>query len=271
MGEERKMNKYFKIILVLLCSAIFGVTLGFSKIHIELKDWVIIYFGIVIIAVLFVIIRGMNNLNSLHKGEYSKAIESFTKTMKKHGRNTKIVNAMLYNISVCYYRKGDFYEVESCLDKMDLNSCDDNIKWGYFFLRASSLILLEENVQAAIEYYEKAVELLNPEEAYPFRAYFEAMKGNKKEALRYIEDYFNKEKRRKVIFSLKKSTLVYDKFIYDIQYNYFLGMTYLKLNEPQLAKEYFSKASKSQYENYFSKKAGEYLEELENENKNTTI
>ena len=142
---------------------------------------------------------------------------------------------------------------------------------GILFLRASSLILLEENVQAAIEYYEKAVELLKPEEAYPIRAYFEAVKGNKEEALRYIEDYVNKEKKRKVIFSLKKSTLVYDKFNYDIDNIYFLGMTYLKLNESQLAKEYFSKASKSQYENYFSKKAGEYLEGLENENKNTTI
>lgn len=271
MGEERKVNKYFKLILVLLCSAILGGILGFSGIHIELKDWVIIYFGVVISAILVVIIRGMNNLNSLHKGEYSKAIESFKKTMKKHGRNTKIVNAMLYNISVCYYRKGDFYEVESCLDKIELKSCDDNIKWGYFFLRASSLILLEENVHAAAEYCEKAVELFNPEEAYPIRAYFEAVKGNQKEALRYIETYINKEKRRKVIFGLKKSTLVYDKFNYDIEYNYFLGMTYLKLNEPQLAKEYFSKSSKSQYENYFSKKAGEYLEGLENENINTTI
>jgi hypothetical protein len=37
-------------------------------------------------------------------------------------------------------------------------------------------------------------------------------------------------------------------------------MTYLKLNEPQLAIEYLNMASKSQYENYFSKKAGEYLE-----------
>ena len=97
------------------------------------------------------------------------------------------------------------------------------------------------------------------------------MKGNQKEALRYIETYINKEKRRKVIFSLKKSTLVYDKFNYDIENNYFLGKTYLKLNESQLAKEYFSKARKSQYENYFSKKAGEYLEGLENENKNTII
>jgi len=262
MGEERKMNKYFKLILVLLCGAIFGVILGFSRIHIEMKDWVIIYFGVVISAVLFVIIRGMNNLNPLYKGEYSKAIESFKKTMKKHGRNIKIVNAMLYSISVCYYRKGDFYEVKSCLDKMDLKSCDDNIKWGYFLLRASSLILLEENVHAAIEYYEKAVELLNPEEAYPIGAYFKVVQGNQKEALRYIETYINKEKRRKVIFGLKKSTLVYDKFTYDIENNYFLGMTYLKLNEPELAKEYFSKASKSQYENYFSKKSGEYLEGL---------
>ena len=236
------MNKYFKLILVLLCSAIFGVTLGFSRIHIGLKDLVIIYCVLVISAILLVFIRGMNNLNSLHKGEYSKAIESFKKTMKKHGRNTKIVNAMLYNISVCYYRKGDFHEVESCLDKMDLKSCDDNIKWGYFFLRASSLILLEENIYAAIEYYEKSLELLNQEEAYPVKAYFEAVKGNQKEALRYMETYINKERRRKVIFSLKKSTLVYDKFNYDIENNYFLGMTYLKLNEPQLAKEYFSKS-----------------------------
>lgn len=253
------MNKYFKLILVVLCSAILGGILGFSTIHLELKDWVIIYCVIVISALLLVFIRGMNNLNSLHKGEYSKAIEDFKKTMKKHGRNTKIVNAMLYNISVCNYRKGDFHEVESCLDKMDLKSCDNNIKWGYFLLRANSLILLEENVHAAIEYYEKSLELFNPEEAYPVKAYFEAVKGEQKEALRYIEGYINKEKMRKVIFSLKKSTLVYDKFVYDIENNYFLGMTYLKLNEPQLAKEYFTKARKSQYENYFSKKAGEYL------------
>ncbi|MDR3597726.1 hypothetical protein [Clostridium sp.] len=254
------MNKYFRLILVVLCSAILGAMLGFSRIHLELKDLVIIYLGIVFSALLFVITRGMNNLNLLYKGEYSKAIESFKKTMKKHWRNKKIVNAMLYNISVCNYRKGDFYEMESYLDKMDLKSCDENIKWGYFFLRASSLILLEENVHAAIEYYEKAVELFNPEEAYPIRAYLEAVKGNQKEALRYIEIYVNKEKRRKVILGLKKSTLVYDKFIYDIENNYFLGMTYLKLNEPQLAKEYFSKASKSKYENYFSTKAVEYLD-----------
>jgi hypothetical protein len=45
------------------------------------------------------------------------------------------------------------------------------------------------------------------------KVYFEAVKGNQKEALRYIEAYVNKEKKRKIIFSLKKSTLVYDKFI----------------------------------------------------------
>ena len=36
---------------------------------------------------------------------------------------------------------------------------DDNIKWRYFYLRANSLILLEENVPVAIEYYEKAAVL----------------------------------------------------------------------------------------------------------------
>lgn len=261
-GNREKMNKYFKFILVVLCGVILGTTLRFSRIHLEIKDWIIAYLVIVISALLFVITRGMNNLNSLYKGEYNKAIEIFKKTMKKHWRNGKIVNAMLYNISVCNYRKGDFYEVESYLDKMNLNSCDDNVKWGYFFLRASSLIFLEENINAAMKYYEKAVEIFNPEEAYPVRAYFEAVNGNKQEALRYIEVYVNKEKRRKIIFGLKKSTLVYDKFIYDIENNYFLGITYLKLNEPQLAKEYFSKASKCEYENYFSKKSGDYLEKI---------
>lgn len=29
-----------------------------------------------------------------------------------------------------------------------------------------------------MKYYEKAVEIFNPEEAYPIRAYFEAVKGN---------------------------------------------------------------------------------------------
>lgn len=256
------MNRFFRLILVVLCSAIIGGILGFSGIRLELKDWVIIYLVVVFIALLFIITRGMNSLNLLYKGQYSKAIEGFMKTKNKYGSNAKIVNAMLYNISVCNFRKGDFYEVENYLDKMDLKSCDENIKWGYFLLKANSLILSGQNINAAIEYYEKAVELLDPEEAYPVKAYFEAVKGNQKEALRYINAYINKEKRRKVIFGLKKSTLVYDKFVYDIENNYFLGMTYLKLNEPQLAKEYFNKASKCKYENYFSKKAGEYLNNI---------
>ncbi|WP_297420156.1 hypothetical protein [Clostridium sp.] len=42
------MNKYFKLILVLLCCVILGVILGFNRIHIEFKEWVIIYFGVII-------------------------------------------------------------------------------------------------------------------------------------------------------------------------------------------------------------------------------
>lgn len=256
------MNRYFRLILVTLCSLILVGILEFSGIHLDMIGGAIIFLFVVICMLLFIIARSFNSLKLLHKGEYSKAIEGFKKNMKKYGNNTKIVNAMLYNIAVCNYRKGDFCEMEAYLDKIDLKSCDDNVKWGYFFAKANGLILLEENINGAIEYHEKASELLNIEGAYPVKAYFEAVKGNQKEALMYINAYFDNEKRRKVIFDLKKSTLVYDKFVYDIENNYFLGITYLKLNEPQLAKEYFIKASKSKYENYLSKKAGEYLNNL---------
>jgi tetratricopeptide (TPR) repeat protein len=256
------MNRFFRLILAVLCSLILVGILEFSGIHLDMIGGAIIFLFVVICMILFIIARSFNSLKLLHKGQYSKAIEGFKKTMQKYGNNAKIVNAMLYNIAVCNYRKGDFCEMEAYLNKIDLKSCDDNVKWGYFFAKANSLILLEENINGAIEYHEKAAELLNLEGAYPVKAYFEAVKGNQKEALMYINAYFNNEKRRKVIFDFKKSTLVYDKFVYDIENNYFLGMTYLKLNEPQLAKEYFSKASKCKYENYISKKAGEYLNNL---------
>ncbi|WP_160690946.1 hypothetical protein [Clostridium sp. C2-6-12] len=259
------MNRFFRLILAVLCSLILVGILEFSGIHLDMIGGAIIFLFVVICMILFIIARSFNSLKLLHKGQYSKAIEGFIKTKNKYGSNAKIVNAMLYNISVCNFRKGDFYEVENYLDKMDLKSCDENIKWGYFLLKANSLILSGENINAAIEYYEKAVELLDPEEAYPVKAYFEVLKENPKEALRYINAYINKEKRRKMIFDLKKSTLVYDKFVYDIENNYFLGMAYLKLNKPQLAKEYFNKASICKYENYFSKKAGEYLKKMKKE------
>lgn len=54
---------------------------------------------------------------------------------------------------------------------------------------------MEENINAAIEYYEKAEKILNLKEAYPVKAYFEAVKGNQKEALSYLNAYANKEKR----------------------------------------------------------------------------
>ena len=102
------MNKYFRLILVVLCSLSLVGILEFSGIHLDLIGGAIIFLFVVICMILFIIARSFSSLKLLHKGEYSKAIEGFKKNMKKYGNSTKIVNAMLYNISVCNYRKGDF-------------------------------------------------------------------------------------------------------------------------------------------------------------------
>lgn len=258
------MNKIFKFIIAILCSAILGGILGSMDVDLELNDWVLIWCCVVTSILLLIFLRSINSMKLLSKGEYSKAIQGFERIIENQGKNKKILNAMLYNISICHYRNGEFNKSENCLDKMDLTCCDDNIKWGYFNLRASNLMLLEENIDVIEDYFDKAAQLFNPEEGYPRLTYFEGVKGNQKEALRYIEGYVNKEKKRKVIFRFRNTLLLFDKFVYDIENNFFLGMAYIKLNEPKLAKEYLGKANNGQYENYFSKRAGEILNDLEN-------
>lgn len=258
-----KESKIYKNVFFLLCPLILGLILGTMGIKIKLKSVVLIcivlFISLMFFVILNVILKSMNNMKLLSKGEYNKAIQGFEGNIKKYERNKKIVNAMIYNIAICHYRKGEFIESKAYLDKIDSSYCDDNVKYGYFGLQASNLIFLEENISEAEEYFKKADQLLDTEEGYPIRAYLEGIKGNSKEVLRYIESYINKEKKKKVVFSFNKSLLLYDKFIYDIENNFHIGAAYLKLNEPKLAKEYFIKASKGQYENYFSKKAEEIL------------
>lgn len=260
--KNYEMNKILKFILVLICSAALGGILGFADNYMGKMDWFEICCYVLICISVIITLIDVKNMRLVLKGEYSKAIQNYEKIIERCGKFIRIVNVLMYNISICYYRRGEFHKSEAYLDKIDLARCSKNIKWGYLGLKASNLILLEENVQVAEEYLKKSIQLFNSEECYPRLAYFEGIKGNQKEAFRYIEGYENKKKKRKVVIG-SKVFLLFDKFIYDIENNYFLGMTYLKLNETQLAKEYLKKASKGQYENYFSKRAGEILAELD--------
>lgn len=258
-----QMNKVLKFVLVLLCSATLGGILGFIDNYMGRIDWFLICSGVFISILVFIILIDATNMIRVFKGEYSKAIQSYEKIIKKSGKIKIIANVIIYDISLCHYRRGEFHKVEAYLDKLDLTTCSDNIKWGYFSLQASTFMLLEENIHIAGEYLEKATQLFNPEECYPRLAYYEGIKGNQKEALNYIEGYENKKSKRRLIISFPKVFFLFDKFIYDIENNYFLGMAYLKINKTQLAKEYLQKASKGQYENYFSKRAEEILAELD--------
>lgn len=253
-----KDNIYF-----FLGSAILGVIIGLVGVNIRQKELQIIWYCICFGTLALILLKDMNNMRLAFKGEYGRAIQGFDRMKKKYGRIKIIKNTITYSIALCYYRKGEFCKSEDYLDQMDLVNCDNNLKWGFFGSRAINLILLGEHASVAEQYFEKATRFLKLEEYYPIQAYFEVVKGNQKEALKYIEGYINKKKKRKILFSFTKVNFVFDKFIYDIQNNYFLGMTYLKMNEPQLAKEYFIKASKGQYENYFSKRSEEILACLE--------
>ena len=67
---------------------------------------------------------------------------------------------------------------------------------------------------------------------------------------------------KKLSFSFIKSSVIIDKFIYNIQNNFFIGACYLKMNNYALARQYLEKASNSRYDNYFSKKSKELLEAI---------
>jgi tetratricopeptide (TPR) repeat protein len=212
-----------------------------------------------IIIIAYKIFKMLKPTWLLTTGKYGEAIDQFNNIIKKYANKVKIRNVTLFNIALCYSRMGDFEKSDEYLNQIDIEMMNDYLKWDYFILNAMNVMLLGEDINEAEPHLQKAVSILKKKEFYPTEAYFYALKGNNEECLNYIHMYLDFMEGKRVLFSSVKSSMIMDKFIYNVQNNFLVGVCYLKMNNWVLAKEYLEKACKCNYDNYFSRKSKELL------------
>ena len=252
------------IFIVMIVSFILGFASAFWDIHLSPETWIVIF----VLAFLILFGSGIYNLMNptrfLSKGMYNKAIEEFNNIINKYKGNDRVMNAMNLNIASCYSRLGDFQRSIEYLDKIDskTRAIDKNLTFAYSGLYVVNLMLLDREYEKIEEHLKKVVEINDLIEFYPIRAYFEALKADEKKTLDYIEKYQNRKENRKFILSFMNTSLVFDKFTIDVENNFFIGMSYYKLNDFKSAILYLSKIINYEYDNFYSRKAREILEEI---------
>jgi tetratricopeptide (TPR) repeat protein len=216
-------------------------------------------FFIIIAYIIFKVLRPNWLLNT---GKYDKAINGFNNIIKKYENKVNVKNAAVFNIALCYSRMGNFEKSDEYLMKIDIEFMNEYLKWDYFILNAMNVMLLGEDINEVETYLKRALSILKKKEFYPAEAYFYALKGNNEKCLNYIYMYLEFMEDKKVLFGSIKSGIIMDKFIYNVQNNFFLGVCYLKMNNWVLAKQYLKKACKCDYDNYFSRKSKELVEAI---------
>lgn len=197
-------------------------------------------------------LQNKKNRNLLNEGKFEEAIKIYEDLHKKHTlKDKKYKGLYLINISKCYYRMGKFKKSNQTLERFDLKELDDNYKIMYYGMYASNLALMEKDLEKAHNYIVMARKLYDLPDLILNQAIIERVQ-NKETAGETFAEY--KEKA-----SVSKKASKGDTFGQDVVENYLVGLYYQKSNEKDKAKEYFEKASKCEYENYFSSKAKGFI------------
>lgn len=225
----------------------------------------ILFFFLVILTIwsLLLLYSFSNPLRLMAKGKYAQAIKQMQKTLNaftyRHYQTLRC--SMIYNLAICYNRAGDLQRSRTVLDQIDLpNLKDKKLRYGYYCLYAGNLLLLEEEPEEAVEMLDKAIIICNTLELRPLLALGESCRGNFEAALEYIKSYqTSPDKEKKIVFSVRESTLIIDAFTLKVEYNYFIGLTYLKAGKQESAAPYFKKAAEWKFDNYYSTKAKKNL------------
>lgn len=254
MLEVKKLYIRFIIYFVfaLLLGIIIGSVLGSLHADLNFSDWLLLWLIILLFALIIILYNILKPNRLLIKGKYNRAIKHFIKISKKYKNNNKIKNASIYNIALCYHRMGDFASSEKYLNRLDLNVIDNNLKWGYYKLSATNLVLLKKKGKKLQKYIDNAKNIYNLPELYPVISYVETLKKNNITAEFYINTYLNKPKIQKYILSFSNYSLITDNFTYEIENNFFIGLAYLKMKNNSLAMKYFQQSCNCKYDNYYS-------------------
>ncbi|KNF10206.1 hypothetical protein CLPU_1c03710 [Gottschalkia purinilytica] len=240
-----------------------GLILGIKNVELNFRTSIIIFVPLFFIILTVLIIKNIfGTTKLLEKGKYDELIEKCEENLEYGRLNKKQKNAFINNIAVAYHRMGNFIKSKEIFDKIDTGNLDKNLRYIYYTFKIENALLTDKYSENIEEYIKKALDIYKLSSFYPTLAYYEALHNNENKSLEYINNYINSDDSKKSIWSFFNTSLIFDKFIYDIENNYLIGITYLELEKSDLAKEYLLKATKCEYDNYFTSKARELLREI---------
>lgn len=204
-----------------------------------------------IIRVFLNFLQARKNRNLLNEGKYEEAIQIYEKLHKKHLKYKNYNGFYLFNVAKCYYRMGKFKNSNHTLDSFNVKDLPDNYKVIYYGMYAANLVLMGKDLEKAYKYILEARKIYDMPDLILNQALIEKLqdKPNAEETfVLYKEKSDSSPKQSKG-----------DTFGKDIVENYLLGLYYQKSKEKNLSKEYFEKAAKNEYDNYFSNQAKEFI------------
>ena len=110
----------------------------------------------------------------------------------------------------------------------------------------------------AEEYLKKSVDVLNIPEMLPIQAYLEVLKSNAEKANEFIRRYLREKRSKRLIFNIS-TTLALDRTFEKVENNFFIGISYYKMKNFELARKYLLESCSCKYDNYYSKRSNELL------------
>lgn len=222
--------------------------------------FIIIFVFVTLFIILFFIIKLANPLRYVLKGQVDIAVEMYQKQANQYSQHTMLCNSINYNIALCYNLKGNFEESIEYLKKINLSKIDKNLLSAYYLIYASDLLLLDRDFELSEEYLVKAIKLKDLPGALIIKSYVEAFKGNFQKAGDLIEEY----KRKKQVFVILGfyNMMFTNKVLEDITNDFFIGLTYRKMNELDLAKQYFERVGKHELKLFYIEKAKELSQSI---------
>lgn len=261
------MKKYLTIYFLFV---ILAVALGTCFVMWEIKFstivymWTSIFLGIIFVFMTVYLVKVLKySLSDFEKGNYLKVIGKNEEKIELNREKINVTNYLYLNNSICLNRMGEFEKSNNNLEKIREFQNEKEIKWYYYFLKGTNMILEGKDIEKGSKELLKCRDVLDIKDIYPFLAFAEVVNKNKNLALKYLEEYSKLERKKTFAFTLTKAAIYFDEFTYQIENNFFIGYTYYQIGNIDKAVEYFKISENSKFNNYYSERSKEFIKLLE--------
>ena len=201
----------------------------------------------------------------LFKGDYNQSLFIYKRLLRKNlilKLDINSRNQTIYNVANIYHRLGMFQDSIAWLEKINTKKINRSFKGFYYSLYAGNILFSSNNIELAEEYFQRAFTLIDFPIKYLSSCYLSVRKNNLEEAKIMLDEYL-KQKNKTRNLSLGLTTIfIVDREFADIVEGYFLGCYYQATHDIEKAKANFVKAYSCSYDNFYTRKATEVLNQL---------